>query len=866
MASRSPGPGVVASDERTVSLLGRLYSEFNSSQPQEARKALTKAVKIITREREGEVGYGDGTDLSDEHSDGVGMEASIAASIQRQLVRTGKRDQDTGIPLSVRFAEIHEKMSRKGHLKHYGSLLRLLNQLSRHYNPLDSASNTMVPFKVIGGENFNNSHGSKPANNERASLRKLKYFRIKERDDFQSLHERDLVRDVLFVAQGIDGKYVKFFPSEDKYSIDPQYVVSPQAQELTTNLCEIGWLYRRMQQEVQSFEDDTEEDQGDGGSHMTQQVGSTQQAFFSSVRDHLAHYYRMLALVESKVMGSSNSSENNTGGAGSRDLIERDMKGLKVTLRCLAIMLSEPMQQLRVLAILCDGVKNLKGGMLINKLFQLGKHGDPYVKTLVDGILHKVCKPLFSMISRWMFEGEVHDPCGEFFIQENASVSLDELWRDGYSLRAEMIPVVISDPLAKIILRTGKSINFLKRCCKVKDWGDFHSMSDEAASSLQFQVSGGKSTGALALESFVHKVAKRVDTHLMHTLFYNFRCGDHLQAIRRYLLLGQGDFIQQLMDLSGADLSEKAGVVSAYQLSSTLETAIRSSVVQFDDPEILDCLKVEMMPHAGEEYGWDVFSLNYVVQSPLTSLFTETAMKKYLRVFNFLWRLKRVEHALSSIWQAMKPSVQLFDRVRNQQSENVLGIKDEVRRCHCVRNEMSNFCMNLQYYIMFVVLAESWTEFEEKIKNASDLDTLILAHETYLGNIVEKALLGDRSQALVRQLNLIFDLIMRFQGFSGRIQEILQEASSKRRMRTLRAEMETAQGNWGVGGEEQADPEVEMDIDCFPERFLYSTRFELDAITGDYRVLVDGFLKLFSTVPHIDLGSLEQKINLHYDA
>jgi hypothetical protein len=85
-------------------------------------------------------------------------------------------------------------------------------------------------------------------------------------------------------------------------------------------------------------------------------------------------------------------------------------------------------------------------------------------------------------------------------------------------------------------------------------------------------------------------------------------------------------------------------------------------------------------------------------------------------------------------------------------------------------------------------------------------------------------------------------------------------------MRTLRAEMETAQGNWGVGGEEQADPEVEMDIDCFPERFLYSTRFELDAITGDYRVLVDGFLKLFSTVPHIDLGSLEQKINLHYDA
>mmetsp|Transcript_582 Transcript_582/g.1179 ORF Transcript_582/g.1179 Transcript_582/m.1179 type:complete len:179 (+) Transcript_582:3-539(+) len=174
---------------------------------------------------------------------------------------------------------------------------------------------------------------------------------------------------------------------------------------------------------------------------------------------------------------------------------------------------------------------------------------------------------------------------------------------------------------------------------------------------------------------------------------------------------------------------------------------------------------------------------------------------------------------------------------------------------------MSHFCMNLQYYIMFEVLEESWTEFEGKMKNASDLDTLIEAHETYLNNIVEKALLGERSQALIRQLNLVFDLIMRFQGFSGRIQEILKEASSKRRLRTLRAEVESAQGNWGLNGDDDEGGDAEgEDVDCFPERFLYSTRYELDAIKGDYKILVDGFLKLFPTVPHIDLGLLEQKI------
>ena len=32
-------------------------------------------------------------------------------------------------------------------------------------------------------------------------------------------------------------------------------------------------------------------------------------------------------------------------------------------------------------------------------------------------------------------------------------------------------------------------------------------------------------------------------------------------------------------------------------------------------------------------------------------------MGKYLRVFNFLWRLKRVEHSLCATWQTMKPNV-----------------------------------------------------------------------------------------------------------------------------------------------------------------------------------------------------------------
>lgn len=33
--------------------------------------------------------------------------------------------------------------------------------------------------------------------------------------------------------------------------------------------------------------------------------------------------------------------------------------------------------------------------------------------------------------------------------------------------------------------------------------------------------------------------------------------------------------------------------------------------------------------------------------SPLSTIFTEDIMNNYKKIFNFLWRLKRIEHSLS---------------------------------------------------------------------------------------------------------------------------------------------------------------------------------------------------------------------------
>eukprot|EP01052_Picozoa_sp_SAG31_P002626 SAG31_NODE_94_length_26208_cov_6.281091_16_plen_80_part_00 len=60
---------------------------------------------------------------------------------------------------------------------------------------------------------------------------------------------------------------------------------------------------------------------------------------------------------------------------------------------------------------------------------------------------------------------------------------------------------------------------------------------------------------------------------------------------------------------------------------------------------------------------------------------------------------------------------------------------------------MMHFVQNLQYYLMFEVLEASWKTFEDDLKEAGDLDSVIAAHVQYLENMLVGALLGDEPVA-----------------------------------------------------------------------------------------------------------------------
>ena len=63
------------------------------------------------------------------------------------------------------------------------------------------------------------------------------------------------------------------------------------------------------------------------------------------------------------------------------------------------------------------------------------------------------------------------------------------------------------------------------------------------------------------------------------------------------------------MDNVGLDLSQPANTISSFKISDLLESKIHPSNAQYDDPNILDRMRVNVMPHHSGDKGWDVFSL-----------------------------------------------------------------------------------------------------------------------------------------------------------------------------------------------------------------------------------------------------------------
>ncbi|XP_048249999.1 gamma-tubulin complex component 3 homolog [Haliotis rufescens] len=641
--------------------------------------------------------------------------------------------------------------------------------------------------------------------------------------------EADLLKDLIYAFQGIEGNWIKFDSSREGYRIDPTAGIPKAVRQLISKLAECGWLYNKIKAYVETRSSD-------------KAFGLVGQSFCAALHHEMTEFYRLIAVLEAQLQQEQDEgfSESQPG----------------LTLRRLMVWTFDPLVRLKSLAALVDVCKGKKGGALASSIYSYMQHGDPYIRALIKHTLTMVSQPIYATLLRWVYDGELEDTYHEFFVASDPTVKNALLWYDKYSLRKSMIPTFVTTEQARKILLTGKTINFLRQVCEDRT----PTKGREVAMTFDVQKAESMLTQDTVTEFqlMVDTVYKDTSQHLLDVFNNQYKFLDHLKAMRRYLLLGQGDFIRHLMDLLEEDLAKPASNLYLHNLTGILETAIRATNAQFDDSDILKRLDVRLLEVSPGDTGWDVFSLDYHVDGPIRTVFTPQCVIMYLRVFNFLWRAKRMEYILAIIWK----NQMTFAR----QLRTIPELKGILHQCHALGCEMVHFIQQAQYYINFEVLECSWDELLTKVREAEDLDYIIAAHQVFLDTIVSRCLLDDKSRAILTQLRTIFDLIIQFQAAQENFYQAANSEMDAREHFQSRLKARTAEGEWGVTEAEEMEEKQRQND--FLKNIIPSTRAQLIVLAQSYQDMVQQFLVMLTSHQDVSLRFLSFRLdfNEHYKA
>lgn len=522
--------------------------------------------------------------------------------------------------------------------------------------------------------------------------------------------ETVILRDLPFTLQGLSSTTLPF-SKQDTIKLPPTLPL-PLISILHT-LAEPSLLYR----ELDAF-------------GKTPAQGLLGQSLRSAISSELRSYLSLIATLEAQIRRALSSLDESAPRSG--------IGNAGVTLKRCVVWTREATMGLRLMSLIAEESKSKKGGKLISLIHSFSSsHGDPVVAAFAERLLGSFTRPFYDILRHWIYDGELLDPYLEFFVREQApsddaskKKGAGNVWEDKYELDRDMIPSIMTQDFAQKVFLIGKSLNFIRHSCGDSLWVEDYSKA--ASKELRY---GDTAT----LEAWIDEAYKTTMKRLMDLMANKFHLFDHLQALKNYILLGQGDFIALLMESLAANLDRPAGAQYRHTLTARLEHAIRGSNAQYDSPEVLRRLDARMLQLSHGDIGWDCFTLEYKIDAPVDVVVTEWGNRQYLKVFNFLWRIKRVEFALLSTWRkcmtGSRGVLQNSDPTVAQTWKSTRG----------VLAEMIHFVGQLQYYILFEVIESSWGELQKRIqKEDCTLDDLIKAHGRYLDDITHKGLLGAK--------------------------------------------------------------------------------------------------------------------------
>lgn len=638
-----------------------------------------------------------------------------------------------------------------------------------------------------------------------------------------------LLSDLVLIVQGHDGKHLKLVGESGneqvKFASSIECKISAPMKAISSAISELGFLFRLIRQRIDAINQGSK--------------GLVQLNFAHAVESELDGYYKSICTLEANPA--------------------------TLTLRSLYKWAEDEKERLRVLGRLCDEMSSLRGGQVLAHVrMYRGSYLAPDIQVMLSRIFARAAASLNRMLESWLSMGVIDDPHSEFFIMMDpkvaavaqtktgnavdtslggpnaASGASNRIWWGLYKVRSSMLPAGKHRKVAERALSAGKSIAFLRKCCNDHSWVEavhsplVHELMPKTLSSCKDK----HMLGFEGLDKLVEAAERSASKRLMELFYDKFDLGHHFAAIKRYLLLSQGDFTQSLID-SLAEVLEGDGNMMLNSVTGIVDAALRSasSFNESTDMDILERLNVKIVLQENERrIGWDVFSLTYRVEdAPLNTVFSAKVMEAYTSIFRFLWRLKRMNHLVTK-------SFVLFSTYKLGPVISNNSLARTMRKAHFLRMKMCHLVQNVEYYCTFEVLEGNWMVLEKDMAKAQSLGELIESHAKYLVAIKDRTLLSERCKGVLMALNKTLDCIPRLANVTVRLcsewekhtgQQLLSpKAGSNARLDRVRARVEGLKLS-----QEDLDEEIEDIESEFDESFVNFLEELREHAVQDYNCL-----------------------------
>ncbi|XP_027363388.1 gamma-tubulin complex component 4 homolog isoform X2 [Abrus precatorius] len=466
---------------------------------------------------------------------------------------------------------------------------------------------------------------------------------------------------------------------------------------------------------------------------------------------------------------------------------------------------------------------DIRGGQLLNLLHKRCHCGVPELQTCIQRLLWHGHQVMYNQLASWMIYGILQDQHGEFFIRrqedrdvENGSshpdiseklarMSTDDAsltdWHLGFHISLDMLPEYIPMRVAESILFAGKAVRVLRNPSPSFQSGDgMHPQMPKSfqktlglAGRFHFQTEPAINMGMGGEDLLPQSEADKIEAMLLNlkesSEFHkrSFECAvDSIQAIAAsHLWQCFLEESRQLMRLPPRQSTAEADLMVPFQLAAlktigeedkyfskvslrmpSFGITVKSSLLDLPKAtSSIDGSSGASLSNASEMSfdGWDGIALEYSVDWPLHLFFTQEVLSKYLRIFQYLLRLKRTQMELEKLWASVMHQYHSdFAKHRKDQDKCSITLQKSQRSRPMwrVREHMAFLIRNLQFYIQVDVIESQWNILQSHIQDSHDFTELVGFHQEYLSALISQTFLDIGSVS--RILDSIMKLCLQF--------------------------------------------------------------------------------------------------------